>query len=492
MGIQYGEQTAPAIVHNVAIFKSRCYDGHGKDKVTKDMQVWNYYLEKYDPAYKDWLQGIMEGCKNKGYNVEYFDLIMLMVYPTELWARPKAPYPAETNIVASTQVSPAPPALGSYHGCNTFAAKGSMTKDGKPIHAITSMVATEAMDNIIFLAFPKNGASFVSQTYAGRLNSNYAMNSKGLTWTMTAIMSDDPAWGMSPEFYFHYLAQYAASPAEALAYIDSTPRGGVTGGFILTDGSGEITVYEGTAKNFHMRRSGDRGETGPYVIQTNHLVDPSLSSYNPKWLPVIGTYARYDTVFQYLKEAAPGSIDFAFTKNLLASDDWFDVGKNTWNKNQPGGKEISDNHSSVSQAIFFPADLIAYLQTGTPGGIGLPTSATGEYVKVKLATDPKTVTYSADKDAIALYWDAADSFRHDQNANAAYVSTTAGGEIREELDQAFAAYSVGMDRASFANLSSDPKEQISLWAEAMTYYAKSQLFSQIAKTQLLKARAGSR
>jgi len=53
MGVQYGEQTAPAIVHNVAIFKSRCYDGHGRDKVTKDMQAWNYYLEKHDPAYKD-------------------------------------------------------------------------------------------------------------------------------------------------------------------------------------------------------------------------------------------------------------------------------------------------------------------------------------------------------------------------------------------------------------------------------------------------------
>ena len=82
MGVQYGEQTAPAIVHNVAIFKSRCYDGHGRDKVTKDMQVWNYYLEKYDPSLKDWLQGIMEGCRNKGYNVEYLDLVMLMVYPT--------------------------------------------------------------------------------------------------------------------------------------------------------------------------------------------------------------------------------------------------------------------------------------------------------------------------------------------------------------------------------------------------------------------------
>ena len=111
---------------------------------------------------------------------------------------------------------------------------------------------------------------------------------------------------------------------------------------------------------------------------------------------------------------------------------------------------------------------------------------------MKLATDPKTVTYNADKDALALYWDAADSFRHDQNANAPYVSTAKAGEIREDLDQAFAAYSIGMDRASFANLSSDPKEQTSLWAEAMTYYAKSQLYSQMAKTELLKARAGSR
>ena len=82
MGMQYGEQTAPAIVHNVAIFKSRCYDGHGRDIVTKDMQVWNYYLEKHDPGYKDWLQGIVEGCKNRGYDVDYLDLVMLMVYPT--------------------------------------------------------------------------------------------------------------------------------------------------------------------------------------------------------------------------------------------------------------------------------------------------------------------------------------------------------------------------------------------------------------------------
>jgi hypothetical protein len=490
MGVQYGEQMAPAIIHNVAIFKSRCYDRHGRDKVTKDMQVHNYYLEKYDPGYKGWLQGIVKGCKNKGYEVEYLDLVLLMVFPGEMWARPKTPYPQETHM-AWTGVSPDAPSAGTFHSCNTFAAKGAMTPDGKPIHAITSMAFTEAMDNVILLAFPKNGASFVSQTYAGRVNSNYAMNSKGFAWTMTAIMSDAPLWGLQPTVYFHYLAQIATSPTEAIEYVKSTPKAGTTGGFIFTDASGNISVYEGTADHFHLRYPGDRGEPGQFVVETNHLVDPSLAAYNPKWLPVIGTYARYDTVFKYLSETTPGSVNFAFTKNLLASDDWFEAGKNTWHRNEPGKKELSNSHTSVSQAVFFPAELVAYLQTGTPSGIGLPTSATGEYVKIKLATDPKTVTYDADRDALAMYWDAVDSFRRDLNAKSAYLSAAIVSDIRDKLNQAFTAYSLGMDRASFANLETDAKKRIGLWAEAMTFYAKAQLYAQMAKTVLLKARAGA-
>lgn len=490
MGVQYGEQTGAAIAHNVAIFKSRLYDGHGINKVTKDMQVWSYYLSKYDPAYKDWLRGIVKGCKQKGYDIDYLDLIMLMVYPTELWARPKAPYPEETHI-ASTGLSPTALPVGTFHSCNTFAAKGAMTPDGKPIHGITSMAATEAMDSVILLAFPKNGASFVSQTYAGRVNSNYAMNSKGFAWTMTAIMSDAPAWGIAPEVYFHYLAQIATSPSEALEYLKSTPKGGVTGGFIFTDASGNISVYEGTADHFHLRYSGDRGEPGPFVVETNHLVDPSLTAYNPQWLPVLGTYARYDTVFQFLKEAAPGSVNFTFAKNLFASDDWYEAGKTMWHRNEPGKREVSNSHTSVSQSVFFPADLVAYLQTGTPSGNGLPAFATGEYVKIKLATDPKTVTYNADRDALALYWDAADSFEHDLKAKSAYLTTAIVNDIRDKLNQAFTAYSIGMDRASYANLATDAKKRIDLWAEAMTFYARAQIYAQMAKTALLKARVGA-
>jgi hypothetical protein len=487
MGIQYGEQAAAAIVHNVAIFKSRLYDSLGSETTDKDMQVWNYYLTKHDPTYREWLLGIIEGCKHKGYEVSYLDLIMLVVYPTELWARPKAPYPAETRITSPGIAPPATP-KSDHHSCNTFAATGAMTRDGKPIHGITSMAATEAMDNIILLAFPERGASFVSQTYAGRVSSNYGMNSKGLAWTMTAIMSDTPVWGVAPEVYFHYLSQLTASPSEALEYLKSTPKAGVTGGFILTDASGSISVFEGTADHFHLSRPGERGEPGPFVVQTNHLVDPSLVAFNPKWLATLGTYARYDTVFQFLKEASRGAVDFTFGKNLFSSCDWYDAAKALWNRNKPGAPEISNSHTSVGQAIFLPADLIAYLQTGTPSGRGIPAYTTGEYVKIKLAGDPKTAAKQADSDALAMYWDACDSFEHDMNAKADYLTTAVAGDIEGKLDQAMAAYSKGMDRASFASLTTDAKKRIGLWAEAMAYYAKAQLYAQMAKTELVKAR----
>ncbi len=487
MGIQYGEQTAAAIVHNVAIFKTRLYDSIGRETTNRDMQVWDYYLKKHDPVYREWLLGIMDGCKRKGYDVSYLDLIMLMVYPTELWSKPKAPYPSETGIVQPRAASSTAP-KSRPHSCNTFAATGTMTPDGKPIHGITSMAETEMMDSIILLAFPEHGASFVSQTYAGRVSSNYAMNSEGFAWTMTAIMSDAPVWGVAPEVYFHYLAQLTASPAEALEYLKSTPKAGVTGGFIFTDASGSISVFEGNADQFRLSHPGDRSEPGPFVVQTNHLVHPSLHALNPKWLSSIGTYARYDTVFQFLKESSAGSVNFAFGKNLFASCDWYDAGKSQWNRNRPGVEEISNSHTSVGQAIFQAADLIAYLQTGTPSGRGLPAYATGEYVKIKLATDPKTVAKKADSDALAMYWDACDSFERDMNTKAGYLTAAVASDIEGKLDQAMAAYSQGMDRASFASLSADAKEKTGLWAEAMTYYAKAQLYAQMARTALAKAR----
>ncbi len=131
----------------------------------------------------------------------------------------------------------------AFHSCNSFAATGSATPDGKPIHGITTMVSTEGMDNIILIAFPKDGSSFVSQTWPGRINGNAAMNSDGFAWSMTAILIDKPAWGLT-EVYFHYLAQLAKSPDEAVNYIKFIPFGGVAGGFVMSDAQGNVSVFE--------------------------------------------------------------------------------------------------------------------------------------------------------------------------------------------------------------------------------------------------------
>lgn len=256
----------------------------------------------------------------------------------------------------------------------------------------------------------------------------------------------------------------------------------------MADAAGTISVFEANALAYVLREPGDEGETDQFVVMTNHLVDPTLQIYNPGWLPMIGTYVRYDTVFQFITEAlggAPGSIDFSFAKNMFASDDWYDTVAEEWHYNEPGANGVSNDHTSVNQSIFFPADLIAYLQTGTPSGNGLPAYATGEYVKIKLAADANTVAAQAGSDALSLYWAAADLFEHELNAEAAYLTYEIAESIRGKLDEAFVAYSIGMDREAWADLEEkDTNEKLALYGEALTYYAKAQLYAQTVTTQI--------
>jgi len=503
MGVQYGRQTAAAINHNLALMKSNLYDAYGETTVTNDMAVWDYYIKKYDPDLADWLKGIAKGCKDKKYAISYLDLVLLMVYPSEMWARPTTPYPKEAartlklKAARKAQMKPGyvPPGAGvdktKAHSCNSFAATGSATRDGKPIIAIDQMVDEAAMDTVILIAFPKKGAAFISQPYAGRVNGNSAMNGSKFAWTMTAIMMDQPVWGLITETYFHYLAQDVTSTAAAQAYLKNTPRAGVTGGFTMSDDI-TISVFECNALAYKIRKPGDEGETGQFTVQTNHLVDPSLQQYNPAWLSFMGTYTRYDTVLEFITEALTptASVDFSFTKNMFASDDWYDATGKTWHHNDPGSGNISNSHGTINLSIFSPADLIAYLATGTPSGNGMPAGATGEYVKIQLAKSPKAVTAQAGNYADAFYWSAVDLFEYELNAKPAYLTYEVAESIRAKLDEAFLAYENGMDSAAFANLEKNTQNQLALFGEALTYYAKAQLYSQLVTTQINKLKSG--
>ena len=87
--------------------------------------------------------------------------------------------------------------------------------------------------------------------------------------------------------------------------------------------------------------------------------------------------------------------------------------------------------------------------------------------------------------------DAPETRTRDLNEKAAFLTTPIINEIRGKLDKASFAYSFGMDRSAFAALTENMQMQNALWAEAMTQYAKAQLYAQMAKTALLKARAST-
>jgi hypothetical protein len=484
MGLQYGQQTAARLAHNVAIQKNQLYGAYGQETVTTDLKVWDYYIKTYTPAMAD-------GCSQEGCNLSYYDILLVSYYPSELWSRPKVPYPAETGVKwAGPRKRPEVAPAERPHSCNAFAATGEATPDGKSILAFDSMVGLEAMDNIILLAFPTTGAPFVTQSPAGKLAGNMGMNGNGFAWAMTAIMNDKPAWGLC-EAYFQWLCQTARTPAEAHEFIQSTPRGAVTGGFVMADAN-NVMVLETNNLHYNLRTPGQEREKGNFVVQTNHLVSTSLQPYNAPFIAFTDSPKRYNTVLRYLTEAKPGTVNFNIGKKIFASDDWYDADTGTWHRNQPGQGGTSNSHGTTSVNIFLPATLTAYLAAGVPSGNGSPAYATGEYVKLQLKGSPKEIAKQADIDTIALYWDAVDTFQYELNTKPAYLTLPVISIIRDTLDKAYYAYSAAMDRYGYAGLEEDQDRKRELLASALTYYAQGQLYAQMAKTDLLRAKFDER
>jgi len=175
---------------------------------------------------------------------------------------------------------------------------------------------------------------------------------------------------------------------------------------------------------------------------------------------------------------------------MFASDDWYNLDNPAfalgWHTNEPGSPFVSNAHSSVSESIFIPEDLIAYLGTGTPGGNGFPVYATGEYVKIKLSNDPMAITDQADADALTYYWEAANFFDEEQNLNPApaYLTIAVIEDVQAKLDKASYAYSAGINRAAFAYFETDTIKRNELCGAALTSFAEAQLYSQMAVTTL--------
>ncbi|MBP1696861.1 MAG: Acyl-coenzyme A:6-aminopenicillanic acid acyl-transferase [Deltaproteobacteria bacterium] len=518
MGVQYGEQAADLIAANRDttwnLLDTRVTDGSGMPLghtvILKDIQVWTYYIEKYNPGLKDWLLGISQGCRNKGFEVSYVDLVAIMVLPQEVWARPQMSYPPETNVTAfvpsksSTFLAKGRTNTQALSSCTAFAATGSATQGGVPMVSLTLGFFQEIKQYVILVAFPADGERFINLTEAGKVTNNTGMNSK-YAWVMTAAVNAPwppcaSSWGLPSEAYHHYLQQYCKSPSEAVEYLNATPKGGVTGIFLFADKSGEVFAYECGYCGCVMREPGDLGEKD-FVATTNNYNSAAMIPYNlpADWFP--DTYFRYATIFKELSTAPGGTLGFDFAKAAWLSNNWYDAATDTWHT-VPVPNDPSDfNTCNVpgnqceggeSQVVQFPAQKTTHLQSGGPHGTAIQyywpddPKPTGEYTKWQLLNSISHMARAASDDALEMIQTARHSFARKAHA----LDPETQQWLRSLLMEATQAWWEGrMEQKSIERRPSGrnkhrQEEQMARWGAVYTNYATAQLYSQMVTTKL--------
>jgi len=519
MGVQYGEQAAELIAVNRDVTwnlldtRVTAYPGGpplGREVVLKDIQVWTYYLEKYDPQLKEWLLGISKGCNNKGFEVSYVDLMAIMVLPQEVWARPQMPYPDEAQVASYTPSKS--PVLWARERANTqavasctaFAATGSATPGGVPMVSLTLGFFSEITQYIILVAFPSDGERFINLTMAGKVTNNTGMNSR-YAWVMTAAVTDPrtpctSSWGVPSEAYHHYLQQYCKSPADAVEYLNRTPKGGVTGIFLFADKTGDVFAYECSYCGCVAREPGDLGEKD-FVATSNNYNSPAMIPYRipAEWFP--DTYVRYDTIFMELSSAPGGTIGMDFAKAAWLSNDWYDAKEDEW-YTVPVPNDPSDYNTcnvpgnncegGESQVIQFPAQKTAYLQPGGPHGTAIQyywpedPKPTGEYTKWQLRNSIDKVASAASDDTLKMIQIAWDSLKDKADT----LDSENRHTLKQLLIQASQAWWRGemeqesAERSRPGHHGNSKKTQMVRWSAALTDYATAQIYSQMVTTKL--------
>jgi hypothetical protein len=488
MGYQYGQQAAALIFQNKVVMRSKLEKIYGKITVADDVKVWTYYIEKYDKNLKGWLNGIVAGCKSKRFNVAYADLILNMVYPEELWARPIKPYPKATRVKERNKKPSTYREKEKY--CSAFAATSTATTDGKPLVSISSGMdgGGDVNANVILLAFPTEGNSFISLPHAGRTSTNYAMSSK-FAWVEPAAPQIDPEWGIPPEMYFHYLTQYSKSMDDAIQFVTSTPRAGVTGNFIFAEPiSGTVKAIEANAQHYVVRSPGDLNEKD-FLIQVNNFNHPDMKPYDG-WYGYLSDPLTDDNVYRYATmmelasaSSASSGVDLGFVKSLWRDSNWYDPYLKEWHNNDPLSGRVPGNGGFETFAIFYPVDKTAYIQYGNARGPGAVPYGTGEYTKLMLLESPEKVSDQAQQDGHTYCSSALEQFFKLENTGK-LADPVLKQQIEDRLNEGYLAISDGTAAAAEAYYAEKKNEQLALYGTALTNYSKGQLYCQKAGTQM--------
>jgi len=314
IGFQHGYLLAPEIADAYAAVK--LFDTHQTQrdweffrKTAREM-LWPHI----DGEYQQELQGIADGVKAHGGNLDVYDIVALNAF--EEVPDYYVPWLNKQSKAANA------PKLAAPGNCSAFIATGAYTKDHKIVIAHNNW--TSYLDGerwvVIFDIVPEHGQRILMDGFPGVITSDddFAVNSGGIMITETTITQFE-GWDPKgkPEFVRSRKAlQYANSIDDYVRIIKEGNNGGYANDWMIGDRkTGEIAYLELGLKNTPLWRTKDG-----YFVSSNFARDPKLikeetSGFDPndKSSSMNARHGRWEE----LMNGSQGQIDVKMAEQFL-------------------------------------------------------------------------------------------------------------------------------------------------------------------------------
>ena len=320
IGYQHGYLLATEIADNKRVIQFGITHDSKKDwqffRKAAEQVLWPHV----EAQYREELQGIVEGVKAKGSDLDLWDVVALNAW-LELSPYYTNWYDKEHHVLSARLPVP--------EHCSAFVATGSYTRDGKVMIAHNNWTEYKEGShwNVMYDIVPDQGHRMFMDGMAGLIHSadDFGINDQGIAITETTISEFngfDP--NGVPEFVRARKAmQYAASIDDFARIMKDGNNGGYANDWLVVDKkTNEIASLELGLKHVTLQRSKDG-----YFVGSNFPVDPALAkdetNFRVKDMGVSANarHVRWDQLMAENK----GKIDVKAAQRFLADHyDTFD------------------------------------------------------------------------------------------------------------------------------------------------------------------------
>ena len=348
MGFQHGYLLAPEIADAFEAIK--LFDTHQTQRnweffrTTARQMLWPHI----DAEYQQELQGIADGVKAHGVDLDVYDIVALNAFEEV----PDYYVPWLNKQTMNKQQKPAKaPKLAAPGNCSAFIATGSMTKDHQIVIAHNNWTSYLAGERwvVIFDLQPEHGNRILMDGFPGVIVSDddFGVNSAGIMITETTITQFE-GWDPNgkPEFMRARKAlQYANSIDDYVRIIKEGNNGGYANDWLIGDRkTGEVAYLELGLKNTPLWRTKDG-----YFVSSNFARDPKViqeetSGFNPNDMSssMNARHARWEEVMQQAK----GKVDVTMAQQFLSDHvDSFEK------KDQPNERALCGHVDASSRGV---------------------------------------------------------------------------------------------------------------------------------------------